>query len=256
MSLAVAGLSTHCSHQSLFTKALTVTESYEAVTICRIVALLQSNQVASLIKMSWIPQSLRTASLPDLQARLQFLLGKAAQTPGADPWKHWSGVNDKEYVSKNQKKKQQGAQEHCLLSLADLDFFFKSGKRAVERGQNYDNWLHGAGKKIFHSWSTRAASRGIDSDPIHQPVASVAQPGVPSTAHVGANFPNGVSLAESSMVGRQADHPACLAGGSQPQASGSGVPQRIQDMSLPDQLAHILSNVQLMECLGKYKASQ
>ena len=51
-SLAVAELSTHCSHQSLFTKALTVTESYEAVTICRIVALLQSNQVASLIKMS------------------------------------------------------------------------------------------------------------------------------------------------------------------------------------------------------------
>ena len=159
-------------------------------------------------------------------------------------------------MSKNQKKRLQGQQEHCLLSLADLDFFFKSGKWAVERGQNYDNWLHGAGKKIFHLWSTRAASRGIDSDPIHQPVASVAQPGVPSTARIGANFPNGVSLAESSMVGQQADHPACLAGGSQPLASGSGVPQRIEDMSLPDQLAHILSNVQLMECLGKYKASQ
>ena len=158
--------------------------------------------MASFIKLSWIPQSLRTATLSDLQARFQFHLGKAAQTPVADPWKHWSGVNDKEYVSKNQKKKQQGAQEHCLLSLADLDFFFKSGKRAVERGQNYDNWLHGAGKKIFHSWSARAASRGIDSDPIHQPVAPVAQPGVPPTARAGANFPSGVSLAESSMVGR------------------------------------------------------
>ena len=183
-SLAVAELSTHCSHQSLFTKALTVTESYEAVTICRVVGLLQSNQVASLIKLSWIPQALRSASLSDLQARLQFLLGKAAQTPGADRWKHWSGVNDKPYVSKNQKKRQQGQQEHCLLSLADLDFFFRSGKRAVEGGQNYDNWLHGAGKKIFHLWSARAASRGIDSEPIHQPVAPVAQPGDPSTVHV------------------------------------------------------------------------
>ena len=159
-------------------------------------------------------------------------------------------------MSKNQKKKQQGAQEHCLLSLADLDFFFKSGKRAVERGQNYDNWLHGAGKKIFHSWSTRAASRGIGSDPIHQPVAPVAQPGVPSTVRVGDSFSDGVSLSGSSMVGRQAAHPACLAGGTQPQASGSGVPRPIQDMSLPDQLAHILSNVQLMECLGKFKTSQ
>ena len=158
-------------------------------------------------------------------------------------------------MSKNQKKKQQGAQEHCLLSLADLDFFFKSGKRAVERGQNYDNWLHGVGKKIFHLWSTRAASRGIDSDPIHQPVASVAQPGVPSTARVGANFPNCVSLAESSMVGRPADHPAGLAGG-QPQASGSGAPHRIQDMPLPDQLAILLRNVELRECLGKYYTSQ
>ena len=70
------------------------------MTICRLVALLSQNQVASLIKLSWIPQSLRTATLSDLQARLQFLLGKAAQTPGADLWKHWSGVNGKEYVSK------------------------------------------------------------------------------------------------------------------------------------------------------------
>ena len=103
--------------------------------------------MAELIKLSWIPQALRSASLSDLQARVQFLLGKAAQSPGSDRWKHWSGENDKPYVSKNQKKRQQGQQEHCLLSLQDCDFFFRSGKRAVEGGQSYDNWLHGAGRK-------------------------------------------------------------------------------------------------------------
>ena len=112
-SLAVAELSQHCPHPSLFTKALTVSESYEAVCICRVVGLLQSGQVgvAELIKLSWIPQALRSASLSDLQARVQFLLGKAAQSPGSDRWKHWSGENDKPYVSKNQKKRQQGQQE-------------------------------------------------------------------------------------------------------------------------------------------------
>ena len=132
--------------------------------------------------------------------------------------------------------------------------FFKTGKRAVERGQNYDNWLHGAGKKIFQSWSARAASKGIVSDPIHQPVAPVAPTGVPPTVR-GGHVPTGVSLAESSMVGRPADHPAGHAGG-QTQATGSGAPHRIHDMPLPDQLALILSNVQLRECLGKYYNSQ
>ena len=85
-SLAVAELSQHCPHPSLFTKALTVTESYEAVCICRVVGLLQSGQVgvAELIKLSWIPQALRSASLSDLQARVQFLLGKATQSRGSD----------------------------------------------------------------------------------------------------------------------------------------------------------------------------
>ena len=83
-SLAVAELRTHCTHQSLLTKALTVTESYEAVAVCRLVALHSKNQVASLVKLVWIPQSLRSAFLAELQARLQFLSGKATQTPGAD----------------------------------------------------------------------------------------------------------------------------------------------------------------------------
>ena len=101
-----------------------------------------------------------------------------------------------------------------------------------------------------------AASRGIGSDPNPQPVSPVAQSGVLPTTCVGANFSNGVSQAESSRVGRPADHPAGLAGGSQPQASGSGVPQRIQDMSLPDQLALVLQNVQLRESLGQLFKSQ
>ena len=99
-SLAVAELQTHCTHQLLLSKALTVSESYEAVAICRLVALHSRNQLSALIKLVWIPQSLRSASLPELQARLQFLLGKAAQTPSADQWKRWSGGN-KEYFSKN-----------------------------------------------------------------------------------------------------------------------------------------------------------
>ena len=62
-SLAVSKLSQHCPHPSLFTKALTVTESYEAVCICRVVGLLQSGEVgvAELIKLSWIPQAIRGA---------------------------------------------------------------------------------------------------------------------------------------------------------------------------------------------------
>ena len=78
----------------------------------------------------WIPLSLRTATLADLRLRLQFLEGKSTLTPGADQWKNWSGDYEKVYVSKNQKKKQQQGQELCLVSLADLDGFYKAGKRA------------------------------------------------------------------------------------------------------------------------------
>ena len=95
--------------------------------------------------------SLRSATLPDLKVRLLFLVGKAAQTPGADQWKHWSGGYNKVYISKNQKKKQQGGQGLCLVSLADLDGFFKAGKRAEARGQNFDTWLKSAGKKTLLS---------------------------------------------------------------------------------------------------------
>ena len=36
-SLACKELPQHCNHPSLFTKALTITESYEEVTVCRVV---------------------------------------------------------------------------------------------------------------------------------------------------------------------------------------------------------------------------
>ena len=98
-------------------------------------------------------------------------------------------------------------------------------------------------------YSTKAASRGIDSDPIHQPVASVAPTGVPPTVR-GGHVPTGVSLTESSMVGRPADHPAGLAGG-QPLASGSGAPHMVQNVPVQDQLALLSQNVDLREYLGK-----
>ena len=39
-SIACRELPQHCSHPSCFSKALTLTESYEAVTLCRVIALL------------------------------------------------------------------------------------------------------------------------------------------------------------------------------------------------------------------------
>ena len=126
----MAELLTHCTHPLLLTKAHTVTKSYEALAICRLVAVHGSGRPGTLANLVWIPLSLRSATLADLKLRLQFLEGKAALTPSADQWKHWSGEYKKVYVSKNQKKKQQGGQELCLVSLADLDGFYKAGKRA------------------------------------------------------------------------------------------------------------------------------
>ena len=97
--------------------------------------------------------------MDELNLRFDFLLGKAKLTPNADQWKNWSGAYEKVYISKNQKKKQQQGQELALVSLADLDGFFKAGKRAEAKGQNYDNWIRSVGKKTFLSWPARASSR-------------------------------------------------------------------------------------------------
>ena len=246
-SLAVGELLQQCPHPSLLTKALTVMESYEAAAVCRVIGLLQSGEVgwAALVKLSWIPQSIKGATLSELKARERFLLGKAAQSPGLDRWKQWSGVNDRPYVSKQEKKRQRGHQELCLMTLQDCDSFYKSAKRAVDGGKSYDTWLHSDGRKIFHSWSQRAASSGMVPPP--------QQPGFPTNSALGGRVPTGVLPAGIVGMGRTAAHPAVQAGG-QPLASGSGAPQDVQNMSLLDkltQLTLLMQNTELREYIGK-----
>ena len=144
--------------------ALTLNESYEAVTICRLVAIHGSGRPGILADLVWIPLSLRNQTLAELRLRFDFLLGKASLTPNADQRKNWSGAYEKVYVSNNQKKRQQQGQDLALVSLADLDGFFKAGKRAEAKGQNYDNWLRSVGKKLLLSWSGRAVIRAAPSD--------------------------------------------------------------------------------------------
>ena len=132
-------LVTHCTDLILLTCALTLNESSKAVTICRLVDIHCSGRPGTLADLVWIPMSLRTQTLAALRLRLEFLVGKANLTPSADQWKNWSGAYEKVYVSKNQKKRQQQGQELALLSLDDLDGFYKAGKRAEAKGQNHDN---------------------------------------------------------------------------------------------------------------------
>ena len=81
-SIACKELPQHCSHPSCFTKSLTLTESYEAATLCRSIGLLESGErgVAEFANMSWIPQGIKGATLSDMKARKHFLLREAAQS--------------------------------------------------------------------------------------------------------------------------------------------------------------------------------
>ena len=154
-----------------------------------------------LADLVWIPQSLRNRTLAELKLRYDFLLGKAKLTPNADQWKNWSGAYEKVYVSKNQKKRQQQGQDLALVSLADLDGFFKAGKRAEAKGQNYDNWIRSVGKKTLLSWSARAASRAAPSNQLLDPVAPVARPGdLGIDARDGGSVSTGVSQSSSSLT--------------------------------------------------------
>ena len=83
-SIAYRELSQHCSHPSCFSKALTLSESYEAVTLCRVITLLELGErgVAEFATLSWIPQGIKGATLSDIRATKDFLLRKAAHTPG------------------------------------------------------------------------------------------------------------------------------------------------------------------------------
>ena len=109
----------HCTDPILLTRALSLNESYEAACICRLVAVYASGQPNTLADMVWMPQSLRSQALDDLNLRLEFLLGKARLTPNADRWKNWSEEFKKVYLLKNQKESQQAGQELALVSLAE-----------------------------------------------------------------------------------------------------------------------------------------
>ena len=67
------------------------------------------------------------------------------------------------YLSKTQKKKQQTELELALVSLADLDGFYRAANHAENAGQIYDLWLKSAGKKTLLSWSSRAISKGYSA---------------------------------------------------------------------------------------------
>ena len=117
------------------------------------------------------------------------------------------------------------------------------------------------GKKTFLSWSARAASRGIASEPNLQPVPPVAQPGDLSSVRVGDLFSASVSQLSSSPGGaagyplsqsRRGEPTPDLSGG----ASGSaGLTQPVLNMSVQD-LVRILNNVGLTESLGDQNTSQ
>ena len=100
-------LGRHCTDLILLMHALTLNESYEAVTICRLVAIHGSGRPGILADLVWIPLSLRNQTLAELRLRFDFLLGKAKLTPNADQWKSWSRAYKKVHISKNQKKRQQ-----------------------------------------------------------------------------------------------------------------------------------------------------
>ena len=189
---------------------------------------------------------------------------KAKLTPSADQWKNWSSVYEKVYVSRNQKKRQQQGQELALVSLADLDGFFKTGKPAEAKGQNYDNWLRSVGKKTLRSWSAMAVSRAAPSDQHLEPVAPVVLSGDLGTdARAGGSAPTGVS--QSSISGGQAHgYPPnhARSGGQTPGVSGGAhgskqPTQPVNDLSVEDMIRRLrASGISESELSTKFKASQ
>ena len=103
---------------------------------------------------------------------------------------------------------------------------------------------------MLRFWSQRAASSGVvPTQP--QPSASAYMAGVSNTAG-GGHVPTGAWSAGVVGHGGAATHQAAYAGG-QPRASGSGVPQSVQHMSVSDKLAQLtllLQNTELREFMG------
>ena len=137
-NVAAAQLLTHVKFPILLTKAISLNESYEAACISRLVAIYASGLHNTLAEIVWMPQSLRAQELGALNLRLEFLLGKARQTPNVDQWKNWSGDFQKVYLSKYQRKKQQTGHKLALVSLADMDEFHKTAQRPENAGRKYD----------------------------------------------------------------------------------------------------------------------
>ena len=122
------------------------------------------------------------------------------------------------------------------MTLQDLDHFHKSANKAVAGGQNYDTWLNQTGKRLFHSWSQRAASSG--ATPIQpQPGAPAITAGVSTTAR-GGHVPTGGWSAGVVGNGRATSHQVAHAGGN-PVASGSWDPHSVLNRPLSDQLAQL-----------------
>ena len=190
-----------------------------------------SFQVAELSTLSWIPQGIKGATLSDIRARKDFLLRKAAHTPGLDRWKQWSGETGKPYVTKSERKRKKGQSELCLLSLQDLDLFVKSANKATAGGQNYDAWLQGAGRRMLHSWSQRAASSGSTTPIQSQPGAPASSAGVSNVAR-GGHVTTGEWPAGVVGNGGAATHQAAYTGGSNPGTLGFWDPRMLALLSL------------------------
>ena len=227
-SIAFRELAQQCSHPRCYTKSLTLSESYEATTLCRSITLLESGErgQAEFASLSWLPQGIKGATLSEIRARKDYLLRKATQGPVADRWKQWSGDNNgKPYVTKTERKKRKGQSELCLVSLQDLDLLVKSANKATAGGQHLDVWLQGAGKRMLHSWAQRAQNSGATSS---QPTPR-APVGVPNVSW-GGHVPTGAWPAGVGGVGGAATHQAAYTGGPNPSIPGYWDPQMLAQL--------------------------
>ena len=225
-SIAYRELAQQCSHARCFTRSLTLSESYEAVTLCKCITLLESGErgQAEFASIEWLPQGIKGATLSVLKTRKDYLLRKAARGPVADRWKQWSGdQNGKPYVTKKERQRRKGQSELCLVSLPDIGLLIKSANKAMSGGQSLDMWLQGEGKKTLHSWAQRAQSAGATSSTPPPPRAPVGVPNMPWGGHV----PTGAWSAGVGSVGGATTHQVAYTGGPNPSIPGYWDPQML-----------------------------
>ena len=87
-NIAHSELVTHIEHPVLLTKAITLSEGYEAACISRLLAIHKARLFNELVEIVWMTQSLRTKIKGELTMRFDFLLAKARQNPNAGQWKN------------------------------------------------------------------------------------------------------------------------------------------------------------------------